>query len=77
MKKEVGRFVAKSATGKKYTIHVWGTMIDTSTMHGPDSAIGGMTELVLDDGSHVNRLDHGYQIVATGEILTSDDPNAV
>lgn len=76
---EIGRFTAKYADGTEVTVHVIGRMVDTHTQLTPrEKTISGLSELRLADGEHVNKVGPGkYQIVESGEILTSDDPRAI
>jgi hypothetical protein len=44
---------------------------------GSEPDIEGLKQIETEDGHSVNRLERGrYEIVVTGQILTSDDPAA-
>lgn len=64
--------------GRPVVIEEYVDLVDVGTPDDPNATIEGMKELLTaDEGWRVNRLDTGrYQIVQTGEVLTSDDPDA-
>jgi hypothetical protein len=71
------QIVATDSNGKRRVLNVWVKSIDTSTLQGR-SSIDGLPAIRTEDDLAVNRLERGhYQIVATGEILKSNDPNAL
>jgi hypothetical protein len=71
------RIAAVGSNGRRQVLNVWGRRINTSTLQGR-SSIEGLSEIRTVDDRAVNRLEKGrYQIVQTGEILTSNDPNAL
>lgn len=74
--RRTGTFRAIDDAGKEYVIHIMTEFIDTSTLSG-NSETEGVKNFVLDDGRNVNRVEQGrYEVVQTGQILTSDAPNA-
>ena len=75
VKMKTGSFKAKDANGNVVTINIHTDFI-TSKSQGR-LVTPGAQSLTTDDGYSVNRLDKGkYEIVATGEVLASDDPTA-
>jgi hypothetical protein len=75
--RQKGSFVAKDNQGRMYRLTLWVDIQDAGTMRDPHAELEGLTSITTESGQHVNRIDKGkYQIVATGQILTSDDPNA-
>ena len=71
------RIAASVESGDRQLLDVWGHRINTSTLDGPSSA-EGLPEIRTAAGLAVNRLARGrYQVVQTGEILESTDPNAL
>lgn len=77
MKEHTGSFLAYHKDGRCVNLNIYTDMINAGTFDNPKAVIPGLKEIKTDDGLSVNRLDKGkYQIVITGEVLTSDDPNA-
>jgi hypothetical protein len=74
----VDKFSARRRTdGERRELYVSRRRINTSTLDGP-SSLEGLPEIRTADGLAVNRLATGlYQVVKTGEILESSDPNAL
>jgi hypothetical protein len=71
-------FIATDPQGRSHTISVYTDYIDTQTFRSPKQTLEGMSELRTDEGHAVNVLSKGkYQVVETGVILRSSDPNAV
>ena len=71
------RIAAVGSNGERQVLHVWGHRINTSTLDGR-SSIEGLPEIRTAAGLAVNRLARGrYQVVRTGEILESNDPDAL
>lgn len=65
------------SAGKTYTLHVYQNYVREGTRENPDRPIPTTKVLQLSNGQSVNYREKGvYQIVDTGERLTSDDPNA-
>ena len=77
-----GSFVAKDSAGKKYTIHMYRKVIDTTHMQSTsrETTLGSLLTLQTSDGQHVNGIEKGsYEILHRnlGVIkVTSDDPKA-
>jgi hypothetical protein len=73
--KRIGRFVAKSSDGEAHDIDVFQEWILLAIQGGTSRMMGSKRYLL---GSQpVNRLEEGkYLVVQTGEILTSNDPDA-
>ncbi len=70
--KLVNQFMATGEDGRSVPILVWQKMIEAG-----QRTIPGRKKMETEDGDHVNPNEDGtYEIVATGEILTSDDVNA-
>ena len=70
-------FTAHSHDGKFYTIHLLGDDKDKSDRHGLSSTERQWPTLHTSDGLHVSRLGKGrYQLIETGILLESADPNA-
>ena len=73
----VGSFRCQKDDGQEVVIDIYQDIIDAATRDQPTAEIGGPKSLRTQDGLTVNRLEKGrYEIVQTGEVLTSDDPNA-
>jgi hypothetical protein len=57
---------------------VWVQIIDVGDKLDPDALIEGMIELKTESWETIRVVAKGrYEIVKTGEMLTSDDPNAL
>jgi hypothetical protein len=70
-------FSAVSASGRRVTVRVYVDIIDAGHTQDPDAEIEGMQSIRTSGGQHVNFVSpKKYQIVVTGETLTTDDPNA-
>ena len=70
-------FIAVSASGRRVTLRLYVDIIDAGHMQDPDAEVEGMKSIRTSDGQHVNLVSpKKYQIVVTGETLTTDDPNA-
>jgi hypothetical protein len=70
-------FDAVDTAGKRRTLHVFVDIIDAGHFGDPDAEIEGMRAIRTSDNKSVNWLgSKKYQVVETGEILTSDDPDA-
>lgn len=70
-------FSAVDAAGKRKILHVLVDIIDAGHYGDPDAEVEGMKAIRTSDGKSVNWLgSKKYQVVETGEILTSDDPRA-
>ncbi len=67
--------------GKTRRLVVWAEIRDVGTLQNPIAElVGGEMpphQIKTESGQHVNRITKGeYEIVETGKILTSADPNA-
>lgn len=70
-------FEARDQEGNTYQLEESVEVLDASSMSNPNGEIEGLRSIATSAGSPVNRLGKGkYQIVATGQILTSDSPQA-
>ncbi len=80
MKKRVdfkGSFDAHNSQGGTTLIDIYVDILDASTIENPEAELEGFKSLRTRTGQHVNRLEKGkYQVVVTGEVLTSNDPLA-
>jgi len=72
-----GSFIAKNAQGRSRLLYVWVHITDVGHILDPDAEIEGMIEIRTESGRNVRVIAKGqYEIVQTGEVLTSDDPEA-
>ena len=70
-------FKARNDDGKEYTIEVYRDVIVAEELGGKRTEVEDPQTLMTSHGQAVNRLGKGkYAIVQTGEVLSSDDPNA-
>jgi Trp operon repressor len=74
-------FLAMDDQGKTRRLVVWAEIRDVGTLQNPIAELeeGEMPshQIKTESGQHVNRITKGeYEIVETGKILTSADPNA-
>lgn len=70
-------FDAVGANGSRKRLDIFVDIIDAGHFGDPDAEIEGMKAIRTSDGESVNWLgSKKYQVVSTGEILTSDDPKA-
>ena len=80
MKKDIRHkfsFDAVDDDAKTHALHVFVEIIDAGTLDDPNAEVEGIKRIRTDSGDDVNRLEQGrYKVVATGQILRSDDPNA-
>lgn len=79
MTTQTGEFRARNEDGQEYVIEVHTNWIDAGTMKDPNAKIpAALKELWTSTGERVNRIEKGtYEIVSSGLILTSTDPNAL
>ena len=76
--RQKGSFIAKDSQGHSRRLYVWAHMIDVGDMLEPAALIEGVIEIKTESGKTVSVIAKGeYEIVQTGEILTSDDPKAL
>jgi hypothetical protein len=74
--RHTGTFTAEDYSGNPYVIDIY-TEYQEITTFGGTEVHEGRRSLVTSDGQPVNRKGRGqYQIVTTGELLASNDPNA-
>lgn len=72
----VGSFIARDDQGNEHTLHVLVNIVDAGNKSDPHAERRGLKSIVTEDGDPVNRIDQGkYQVVTTGEILHSTDPD--
>jgi hypothetical protein len=77
-KRRTGNFTTRDEAGMAVSVQVWTDLHGVGDSESPGGVIGGGKELVTDDGLAVTRLGKGrYWIFHTGDILTSDDPEAL
>jgi hypothetical protein len=70
-------FDAVDADGNRKKLRVFVDIIDAGHFGDPDAEIEGMKAIRTSDGESVNWLGaKKYQLVSTGQILTTDDPDA-
>ena len=67
--------------GKTRRLVVWAEIRDVGTLQNPIAELEEREmphhQIKTESGQHVNRITKGeYEIVETGKILTSADPNA-
>ena len=76
--RQKGSFLAKDTQGHWRRLYVWVHIIDVGDVLGPDAIIEGMIEIKTGSGQSVSVISKGqYEVVQTGEMLTSDDPKAL
>ena len=70
-------FVATDDAGNEYTVDIYTEIIDAGSHDQAGEVLEGIKRLCTEDGMAVNRIKKGiYQVVITGEIIKSDDPDA-
>lgn len=70
-------FTAIDPDCQPVTLHVMVDVVDAGTRRDPTATVDGFKSIETNDGKTVQRIDKGvYQIVATEQRLTSDDPDA-
>lgn len=68
---------ATDPRGYPHTIEVWQVVDIASTLDGSESETAGPKDYRTTAGVQLNYLSKGkYQVVATGELLTSSEPDA-
>jgi hypothetical protein len=76
--RQKGSFIAKDSQGHSRRLYIWAHIIDVGDILEPDAFIEGMIEIKTESGRSVSLIKKGqYEIVGTGEMLTSDDPEAL
>ena len=70
-------FPAQDQEGKTHRLEVFVEILDVGIHGNSNAEIEGSMSIKTSGGHSVNRLEKGkYEIVQSGEILTSDDPEA-
>jgi len=70
-------FPAQDANGNTHWLDVFVEILDARAMGNADEETEGLIEIKTRIGDFVNRLEKGkYEIVESGEILTSDHDEA-
>jgi len=78
MRRHEASFDAIDEQGRRHRLHVYVDVLDVGTFGDPDATIDGLRSIETDDGDPVNSLGEGrYEIVTTGQIVTSSDPAAL
>jgi hypothetical protein len=73
----VGDFEARNGQGGSRTLRVFVPIISTANLKDPRGERRGRPYILTAEGYHVNSLGEGrYEVVETGEDLSSDDPDA-
>ena len=68
--KEIGRFIAKTDTGKEYEIIQFQEYIDVSSHDDPNAEVPGHKFLRTAEGLNINLIDsQTFKIVETNEIV--------
>jgi len=76
--RQKGSFIAKDSQGRSRKLYVWVHIIDVGDRVDPYAVIEGMIEIKTESGQSVRIIKKGqYEIVQTGETLTSDDRKAL
>jgi hypothetical protein len=71
------QFTAVDDAGIPYRLVVYEERVSVATRADPSAVAPGLKRIVTEDGQSVNGLKKGeYQIVTTGVILRSSDPDA-
>ncbi len=80
MVKEIRRktsFPAQDQEGRTHLLEVFVEILDVGTLANPNAEIEGLMSIKTRGGDSANRLEKGkYEIVQSGQILTSDDAEA-
>ena len=82
MIKQIGSFIAKDSTGKRYHIYAFADFAESQSSPGSVS-LPGIPWLQTSDGNRVEHLNkghykiHGIPPIVPDIELTSDDPNAL
>ena len=70
-------FSTRDDDGNEVMLYVTTEEVDVPSRKVPGGRTPGMKTITTEDGLSINRLAKGkYQVVQTGKILASDDPNA-
>ena len=77
MQRCTGSYSAGGNDGRSYTVEVWTNFTSAGHLQDPTPEVAGFRTLCTSDGQNLNYIEKGrYQIVATGVVLQSDDPDA-
>ena len=72
----IGEFEARFSSGEKATLYIWQEVVQALS-RGVPCYIPGEKCLRTENGETVTKIGPGrFEIVSTGEVLTSDDPKA-
>jgi hypothetical protein len=73
----LGSFLCHTGDGQDVVVNVFVDIIDAATNADLNAELMGHKSLRTEDGLAVNRVEKGrYEIPATGDELTCDDPSA-
>ena len=74
MQRCTGSYAAEGNDGRSYSVEAW---VNFTSPDDPTPEVAGFRTLCTSDGQNLNYIQKGrYQIVATGVVLQSDDPDA-
>jgi len=77
MQRCTGSYSAVGNDGRSYTVRVWHNFTSSGPLDDPVPEAADFRTLCTSDGRNLNYIEKGrYQIVATGVVLQSDDPDA-
>ena len=77
MQRCTGSHSAEGNDGRPYTVGVWTNFTSSRHLDDPKAEVAGFRSLCTSDGRYLNYIEKGqYQIVVTGVVLHSDDPDA-
>ena len=72
----IGEFEARYRSGERATLYIWQEVVQAFS-RGVPCRIPGEKCLRTENGETVTKISPGrFEIVSTGEVLTSDDPKA-
>lgn len=70
-------FHARDEEGNERLLDVYVKVLHARTHGNPNAEIEGLKSIRTEHGGKINRIEKGeYMVVDSGEILTSDDPDA-
>ena len=70
-------YSAVGIDGRSYTVRVWHNFTSSGPLDDPVPEAADFRTLCTSDGRNLNYIEKGqYQIVVTGVVLHSDDPDA-
>ncbi len=77
MQRCTGSYAAEGNDGRSYTVEAWANFTSSGRPDDPTPEVAGFRTLCTSDGRNLSYIQKGrYQIVATGVLLQSDDPDA-